>query len=218
MPDQIDQPETETNADHPARGRRQRLLPAIMGMLIVLGLLAVGGMEYYTYRVETTVEDAPPKRPYHPAPFVTTPPDVVDRMLAVADIRKDDLLYDLGSGDGRIVIAAARDYGCRAVGFEFDHKLVKMSREKIQQAGLEDRVSIEEKDFGTVDLSRASVITMYLLPHNIKKLRPRLERLKPGTRVVCHDYGPEWVEPDRVERFRTRKDNSERTVYLYVWK
>jgi SAM-dependent methyltransferase len=149
------------------------------------------------------------------APFVPTPQEIVDRILEIAEIRKGDVLYDLGSGDGRIVITAARKYGIKAVGFEIDPGLVKESREAIQEARLAGLADIHEQDIRTVDFSSATVVTMYLYPAANLRLRPALMRqLKPGSRVVSHDFGMGDWRPDRVERI-TDSTGLVRTLYLW---
>ena len=151
----------------------------------------------------------------HVAPFVTTPHEVVKRMLELAEIKKSDILYDLGSGDGRIVLAAAKNFKIRSVGFEIDPVLVKASRQLIKQAGLEELVEIREQDIRTVDFSPASVVTMYLYPAANLRLRPVLMReLKPGARVISHDFGMGSWEPDRVERLEDTAGLS-RTIYRW---
>lgn len=141
----------------------------------------------------------------HIAPFVPTPPEVVDRMLELAEIKQGDVLYDLGSGDGRIVVAAAKRFGIRAVGFEIDPVMVKDSRQIIKQAGLEELVEIREQDIRTVNFSPASVVTMYLYPAANLRLRPVLMRdLRPGSRVISHDFDMGSWKPDRVERLQDR--------------
>jgi len=150
------------------------------------------------------------------APFVPTPQEVVERMLELAEIRKGDLVYDLGSGDGRIVITAARKHGVKAVGFEIDPGLVKESRDRIKEAGLEDLVEIREEDIRTVDLSPASVVTMYLYPGANLRLRPAIIRqLKPGSRVVSHDFGVGNWKPERVEKM---KDSAGFLRTIYLWR
>lgn len=122
-------------------------------------------------------------------PFVPTPQGVVEKMLELAEVKKGDILYDLGSGDGRIVITAAKKYGVRAVGFEIDPTLIKKSREQIHREKLEHLAEIRQQDILTVDLSPATVLTMYLLPEVNLKLKPKiLSQLKPGSRVVSHDF------------------------------
>lgn len=131
-------------------------------------------------------------------PFITTPGDVVERMLELAGTKADDLVADLGSGDGRIVIAAARKYGARGLGIELDQKLVDVSRENARKAGVADRVAFVQGDVLEADFSKASVVTVYLLPNLISQLEPRFLALKPGTRIVSHSFHmPSW-RPDRT--------------------
>ena len=131
-------------------------------------------------------------------PFITTPGDVVERMLELAGTKADDLVADLGSGDGRIVIAAARKYGARGLGIELDQKLVDLSRENARKAGVADRVAFVQGDVLEADFSKASVVTVYLLPNLISQLEPRFLALKPGTRIVSHSFHmPSW-RPDRT--------------------
>ena len=151
----------------------------------------------------------------HIAPFVPTPPEVVNRMLALAEIKQGDVLYDLGSGDGRIVVAAAQKFRIRAVGFEIDPALVKHSRQIIKEAGLEELAEIREQDIRTIDFSPASVVTMYLYPAANLRLRPVLMReLKPGSRVISHDFGMGSWKPDRVEHLEDAAGLS-RTIYRW---
>jgi SAM-dependent methyltransferase len=149
------------------------------------------------------------------APYVPTPQEVVDRMLELAEIRKGDLVYDLGSGDGRIVITAARRYGVKAVGFEINPALVQDARESIAAAGLGQLVEIREQDLRTVDLSPASVVTMYLYPGANLRLRSAiLRQLRPGSRVVSHQFGMGAWQPDRVDRL-TDSTGISRTIYVW---
>lgn len=149
------------------------------------------------------------------APYVPTPQEVVDRMLELAEVGQGDVLYDLGSGDGRIVITAARRYGVKAVGFEIDPALVKNSRDSIRDAGLEHLVEIREQDIRTVDLSPASVLTMYLHPAANLRLRSVIMRqLKPGARVVSHDFAMGNWKPDAVDQL-TDSAGHRRTIYLW---
>ena len=142
-------------------------------------------------------------------PFVPTPQEVVDKMVDLAGIKKGDVVYDLGSGDGRIVVTAAKK-GAKAVGFEIDGDLVKQSRDNIRKAGVQDQAEIRQQDILTVDLSAASVVTMYLLPDVNLQLRPNiLSQLKPGSRVVSHAFDMGDWKPDRIERVEGRT--------LYLW-
>ncbi len=134
-------------------------------------------------------------------PYVPTPHNVVDRMLAIAAVKPSDLLYDLGSGDGRIVIAAAKRYGARGVGIDLDPQRVLEARENAAKAGVGGKVSFIQGDLFKTDLSKADVVTLYLLNSVNRDLRPQLWRqLKVGTRVVSHafDMGREWP-PERTE-------------------
>lgn len=143
-------------------------------------------------------------------PFVPTPQEVVDKMIELAGVKKGDVVYDLGSGDGRIVITAAKK-GARAVGFDVDGDLVKESRENIRKAGLEQLAEIKQQDILTVDLSPATVVTMYLLPDVNLKLKPNLlKQLKPGSRVVSHAFDMGDWKPDKTERVNGR------TIYLWT--
>jgi precorrin-6B methylase 2 len=154
------------------------------------------------------------------SPFVTTPPMVVERMLALAGVTAKDYVVDLGSGDGRIPIAAAKGYGARAMGVEYDPKLVKLSRQNASAQGVADRVTFIEGDLFAVDLSGATVITVYLLPDVNRKLRDKLlAELKPGARLVAHDFDMESWRPDQVESFYAPQKNDGRggTSKLMLW-
>jgi len=143
-------------------------------------------------------------------PFVPTPQEVVDKMIELAGVKKGDVVYDLGSGDGRIVITAAKK-GAKAVGFDVDGDLVKESRANIQKAGVQDSAEIKHQDILTVDLSPASVITMYLLPDVNLKLRPNiLSQMKPGSRIVSHAFDMGDWKPEKTERVNGR------TIYLWI--
>lgn len=130
------------------------------------------------------------------APYVTTPQNVVDAMLNISAVKADDFLMDLGSGDGRIVITAAKRLGARGVGVELDSNLVNAARREAQREGVHNRVSFVSDDLFFADLSRASVITLYLSERVNLRLRPSLFRLKPGTRVVSHDFDMGNWQPD----------------------
>lgn len=148
-------------------------------------------------------------------PYVPTAPSVVTKMLKVADLSEDDVVYDLGSGDGRIVIAAAKQFGARAVGVEIDPELVKEARAKAEAAGVSDRVTFRQGDLFDTDLSEATVVTLYLFPEINLKLRPKLLReLDPGDRIVSHDFGIGTWTPDR--RVDAGFGNTG-TEVLYLW-
>jgi tRNA G37 N-methylase Trm5 len=148
-------------------------------------------------------------------PYVPTPQEVVDRMLELAQVKKGDVVYDLGSGDGRIVVSAAKKYGVRAVGFEIDPQRIKESTENIKKAGVGHLVEIRQQDIRTVDLSPASVLTMYLLPEVNLLIRPNIwKQMKPGSRVVSHDFDMDDWKPLETENM---KDSSNWDHTLYLW-
>lgn len=147
--------------------------------------------------------------------FVPTPQDVVEKMLHLAKVTKDDLVYDLGCGDGRIVVTAAKMYGCRAVGYDIDPKRIKESLENVEKNNVGHLVRIEQKDIFTLDLSEANVITLYLLPELNVRLIPQLEKLKPGSRIVSHDFRMKGVKPDKVIKVTSNEDNRDHKVYLW---
>jgi SAM-dependent methyltransferase len=154
-------------------------------------------------------------------PFITTPDDVVERMLRFAGTGPADLVVDLGSGDGRIVIAAAKKFGARGLGIELEPALVEKSRDNAKRAELGDRVSFVHGDVLRADISKASVVTVYLLPSLIDKLQPRfLDELAPGTRIVSHAFAMTGWKPDRSDQFRIAKSHQgqgdESTIFLWV--
>jgi SAM-dependent methyltransferase len=148
--------------------------------------------------------------------FIPTPDDIVTRMLELAKVGKEDVVYDLGCGDGRILVAAVKKYHCRAVGFDIDPRRVKDSRENLRKNSVENLASAEEKDLFDVDLRPASVITLYLSPKYNARLIPKLEQLKPGSRIVSHLYGIEGIEPDQVRDYKSEKDEHVHTLYLWT--
>jgi ribosomal protein L11 methylase PrmA len=148
--------------------------------------------------------------------FVPTPQIVVDQMLELANVTGDDLIYDLGCGDGRIVVTAAKKYGCKGVGYDIDPDRVVESLENVRRNKVERLVRIEQADIFTLDLSDATVITLYLLPSLNVKLIPQLEKLKPGTRIVSHDFSMAGVTPDRVVTVEDDDTYGNHTIYLWT--
>jgi len=149
--------------------------------------------------------------------FVPTPQEVVDKMLELAKVTKKDVVYDLGCGDGRIPLTAARKYGCKAKGFDIDPERIKdcEANFKKEKKEVQDLVKFEKKDVFKLDLSDATVVTLYLLPSLNVKLIPQLEKLKEGSRIVSHSFDMEGVKPDKVVYV---KDGGgiQRTVYLWT--
>lgn len=143
-------------------------------------------------------QQGPPQQPLDVI-YVPTAHEVVKEMLAAVNVGPGDVVFDLGSGDGRIPIAAVRDFGAsRAIGIELDPQRIREARANAAAAGVSDRVEFIQQDLFTADLSQATVVAMYLLPHLNARLEPRLHGLKRGTRIVSHNYdmGPAW-KPDR---------------------
>jgi tRNA G37 N-methylase Trm5 len=146
--------------------------------------------------------------------FVPTPQEVVDKMLELAEVKKGDVVYDLGCGDGRIVVTAAKKFGVKAKGFDIDPQRVKESKENVEKNKVGELATIEQKDVFTLDLSEANVITLYLLPSLNVKLIPQLEKLKPGSRIVSHDFDMKGVKPKKTEKVSA--NGREHTIYLWV--
>src|SRR6185295_4327730 len=163
-------------------------------------------------------DPGPAPKPSTDAAFVATPQDVVEKMLDEARVTSEDVVVDLGSGDGRIVITAFRKYGCKAVGIENDPELVRRSRAEIEKGKIQAWVRIEEKDLFTVDLSDVSVVTLYLGAPNNAKLLPQLRKLKPGARIVSHAHllGDTGPKPDKELRITSREDGVEHTIYVWT--
>ena len=151
------------------------------------------------------------------APFVGTPPDVVERMLTLAKITSRDVVYDIGSGDGRVVIMAAQKFGARGVGIDIDPVLLARAEAAAKAAGVSSLVTFRRQDAMTVDASEATIVTLYLLAASNARLRPVLTaKLAPGARIVSHNYplGGDW-EPSSIDNF-TDAAGTMRTLYLWV--
>ena len=145
--------------------------------------------------------------------FVPTPQEVVDAMLVMANVTAKDVVYDLGSGDGRIPITAAEKYGARAIGIDIDPQRIKEANENLAKAAVGDKVKFLNQDLFSTDISEATVVTLYLLPSLNLKLMPKLKALKPGTRIVSHsfDMGTEWP-PEKTQ------DVNGRMIYYWTIK
>jgi SAM-dependent methyltransferase len=149
------------------------------------------------------------------APYVQTPQDVVERMLQIAQVGRNDVVYDLGCGDGRLVITAAKKYGARGVGIDFDLNRVRESQANAEKAGVEALVEFKQQDALTVDVSPATVVTLYLLTSSNLKLRPILTKaLRPGARIVSHQFGMGDWRPETQETL-TEADGSLHILYLW---
>jgi outer membrane protein assembly factor BamB len=150
------------------------------------------------------------------AVFVPTPQDVVEKMLELAQVKRNHLVYDLGCGDGRIVVTAARKYGCKAVGYDIDPECIKMARALVREHEVGGLVTIEKKNIFTVDLSKAGVVALYLLPRMNQRLIPHLQKLRPGARIVSHAFEIPGIPPDRVVSFMSKEDQVPHKIYLWT--
>ena len=188
-----------------------RMLPTTVASLCLIATPALYGQDIAQEAKNEVKQTRTPD-----VVFVPTPQEVVDKMLELADVKRDDLVYDLGCGDGRIVVTAAKTYGCRAVGYDIDPKRVQESLENVAENKVEHLVKVEQQDLFKLDLSQANVVTLYLLPSLNVKLIPQLEKLQPGSRIVSHSFDMKGVNPDKVVKFKCEGDSYERTIYLWT--
>lgn len=184
---------------------RARLLAAVFAASIASVALAQAKPEHGDETFQPTVG-----QPGKDVVWVPTPDALVKKMLDAAKVTKADLVYDLGSGDGKIPIAAARDFGATAVGIEYNADMAELARRNVRRAGVEGRVTIITGDIFVENFSRATVVTMYLLPDLNLKLRPLILAMKPGTRVTSHQFHMGDWEPDE----RMKEDY--RDAYLWI--
>lgn len=154
-------------------------------------------------------------------PYVPTPQTVVDEMLKMADVKASDYVVDLGSGDGRIIITAAKTFKAKGLGVDIDPKLVDLSNKNAKSEGVADSAEFVERDMFKTDISKASVLTLYVLPEFMQKLRSKVQtELKPGARVVAHDYHMGDWYPDRIVTLTVpekKEANGTDKAYLYLW-
>ncbi|MGC8829070.1 MAG: methyltransferase domain-containing protein [Verrucomicrobiia bacterium] len=169
---------------------------------------------FSTYAADAQQQSAPKRSP--DVIFVPTPMDAVEKMLEAAQIKKGDVLYDLGCGDGRIVVTAAKKYGIKAVGIDIDPQRIKESRENVKTNGVEKLVTIKEGDIFEEDISEATVVTLYLLPDLNVKLMPKLAKLKPGTRIISYQFDMRGAKPAEVIHLKDNDNGWTRTIYKWV--
>ena len=185
-----------------------RILMAVTAA--VLAAAPVHGFERSPYN---QLAQAQPRKPAQQPDviYVPTPHEVVEDMLRLANVRKGDVLYDLGSGDGRIAITAAKKYGIKAVGIDIDPERIREANENARKAGVANLVQFRQEDLFKADFHEATVVTLYLLPDLNVKLRPRLwEDLKPGTRIVSHQFDMGTWKPEK------RLESNGRVVYFWT--
>jgi tRNA A58 N-methylase Trm61 len=186
-----------------------KILPLLRRYRWSILLLVIAGLAWkplFDYLVDFRPPDVP---------FVTTPPDIVEAMLNLAQVNESDYVIDLGSGDGRIVLAAARR-NAKSLGIELDPELVRTSRETVRNSGLSDKASIYRGDIFKQDLSDATVITMFLKPLVNVQLRPQLDALKPGVRIVSHMFSMPGAKPVQVIEPVAAEDGIGHKIYLWI--
>lgn len=195
----------------------QRVLLILVSGISIVGLGTAACTQQRTFETgtspssTTSVSESIAQFQERDVPFVPTPDSVVAEMLRIANVNENDVIYDLGSGDGRIVIMAAQEYGAQGVGVDIDPDLIEKANENARQAGVSDQTQFVQQDLFETDISEASVVTLYLLPDINLKLRPKLlAELQPGTRIVSHAFDMGDWEPEQVVQVDGR------TVYYWV--
>jgi ribosomal protein L11 methylase PrmA len=186
---------------------RRTILPVIFILASMLSMNAIS----------KDSKDKPAKPMRSPdVVYVGTAYDLVSKMLEMAKVKKDDLVYDLGCGDGRMLVLAAQKYGCHAVGYDIDPVRVEESIANATRNHVEKLVKIIEADIFTVDIKDADVIPMYLLPEMNRKLLPQLDTLKKGARIVTHDYDLDGIVADKTITVISNEDNASHILSLYT--
>ena len=151
------------------------------------------------------------------AVYVGTPYDIISMMLQMAEVKTSDLVYDLGCGDARMLVLAAQKYGAHGVGYEIDPELVIRSRQNVSKNNVQDLVKIIQADIFTLDLGNVDVMPLYLNPDMLVRLMPQVKKMKPGSRLVLHEYGlPAPYKPDKTITVVSNEDNAERRLMLYT--
>ncbi|KYC35547.1 RNA methyltransferase [Scytonema hofmannii PCC 7110] len=194
------------------------MLKILIAIVSVTSLILMGCTQQRNFEIEAQIPASvvQPQQREADVPYVSTPEEVVNQMLKMANVSSKDVLYDLGSGDGRIPITAVQNYGVsRAIGVEINPQLVQQSRENAQKQGVSERVTFLQQDLFQTNLSDATVVTLYLLPRINRRLRPKLlKELKPGTRIVSHDFDMGNWKPDRV--LQVKGPTRRHTIYYWV--
>jgi SAM-dependent methyltransferase len=190
----------------------------VTAALFMLAALMMPHARFAVNAQSVAPEEQDPKEMRTPdAVYVGTPYDVVSMMLQMAKVKQTDLVYDLGCGDARMLVLAAQKYGARGVGYELDPGLVIESRNNASKNNVQDLVKIIQADIFTLDLSDVDVMPLYLLPEMLARLIPQIEKMKPGSRIVCHEYSlPERYKPDEILTIISNEDEAERRLLLYT--
>ncbi|MDA1049614.1 MAG: methyltransferase domain-containing protein [Planctomycetota bacterium] len=215
----MDSPSLDTLSTPAERPSDHRVIWLLIG-----GAVAVGVAIATTFFIDQRVTAIPLFLPVDEfriglnAPFITTPPEVADKMVEVAELTADDIVYDLGCGDGRLVITAALKHGCHGVGIDNDPGLVAEAKANVKLHGVEDLVEIREQDVFTVDLREADVVLMYLLPWMTKRLVSQFQEMPPGSRIVSHDFGIgdiKYIDPDSTHQVPLEGKNETHLVHRW---
>lgn len=203
---------------------------SLIALAIAWGAIAAGNAAELTLQAPATStsglqlgETAPTEEKTVPdVIFVPTPQALVERMLVLAEVKKGDVVYDLGCGDGRIVVTAAKKYGVKAVGFDIDPERIQEALANVKSNKVDHLVTIKQADIFKLDLTPASVVTLYLLPELNVRLMPQLQKLKPGSRIVSHEFDMRGAKPVKVEQVSLNpdqehdQDSGEHTLYKWV--
>ena len=210
-------PEVPATVDAPLKGRG--ILPVVIGGAVVVCIAIVtAGVVFQRVEALPIVQPADEFRIGLNAPFITTADAIVDKMVEVAEITADDVVYDLGCGDGRLVITAALKHGCRGIGIDIEPDRVAEAKANVKLHGVEHLVEIREQDVFTVDLKEADVILMYLLPWMTKRLVPQFQEMPPGSRIISHDFGIgdiKYIEPEST--YQVPLEGTHETHLVHRW-
>ena len=211
-------PTTSTDSEPQRRNFRRSGWAALAVVAIAVGAVIVW-LNVRNYQSEfASRHTPPPELPVRNAPFITSSDAVVDKMVELAELTPDDLAYDLGCGDGRIIITAALQTGCRGVGFDIDPQRVAEARENVKLHGVEHLVEIRQQDIFTLDLKEADVVLFYLLPRMNKKLIPQFQEMRPGSRLISHDFGLGDIKDVPPEKtVRLDKGEKEEVHQVHRW-
>jgi SAM-dependent methyltransferase len=187
-------------------------------VLFILTALTIPHAHFVAAVQGIAPEDREPEQMRTPdVVFVGTPYDLVSTMLQMADIKRTDMIYDLGCGDGRILVLAAQKYGVQAVGYDIDPERIIESRQNVAKNNVQNLVKVIQADIFTLDLEQADVMPLYLHPEMMAKLVPQVEKMKPGSRIVAHEYGfPDIYIPDQKITVISNEDQAEHHLMLYT--
>jgi len=201
---------------------RRQILATMGGFVVVVAAAFAAALLLQAQSIPDSIK-ADPNRIGLNAPYIKTHDVITDKMVELAQLTAEDVVYDLGCGDGRLVIAAALKHGCHGVGFDIDPDRVAEARANVRLQGVEHLVEIREQDVFTVDLQEADVVLMYLLPWMIKKLIPQFQEMAPGARIVSHDFtfasavgDPKYMPPESTDYVPVEEDGEEHQVHKWT--